>query len=117
MNTNFNGKLVLKNPSRWTDGMLEAINNNKTIQKKLSDSNIIGYITSKIERYNTLYPARHFKGDTIYKAHFIVKDDNLTFFEKIRRILCGGKLGDRYTINNNFHSEQTTIMRINNLKM
>ena len=115
LNTSFSGNLILKHPKLWTEDMLDAISENDTIQERLKNNNIIGNIATKIERNETLYPARHLKGDVLYKMNFIVKRDNLSFFEKLKDLF--GIMSERFDINRHFHSEYTTVKRIKNIKM
>lgn len=113
INTSFSGNLILKNQKLWTKDMLNAVRNNASIQKKLSDYDIIGNISSKIEKKEPSFPSMHRRGDKIYKVNFVVKDIELSFVDKIKDLF--GLAGKKYNINRHFHSESTTVNRINKL--
>lgn len=106
----FSGILRLKNPELWTDGMKAAIAGNKSIQKKLEDNDIIGEISVKVEKKVPQYYSFHHKGDLLYKVNFIAKKDNASIPERLRST-------QKYSINKHYHSEHTTVSRIENLKM
>ncbi len=106
----FAGMLRLKNPELWTDDMISAIADNKSIQKKLEDNDIIGEISVKVEKKVPQYYAFHQRGDLLYKVNFIARKENASFAEKL-------KSAKRYVINQHYHSERTTVKRIEHLEM
>ena len=106
----FAGSLKLKNPELWTDGMKKAIAENKSIQKKLEDNDIIGEISVKREKKLPQYYAFHTKGDLLYKVDFIARKENASLTEKLRST-------KKYTLNQHYHSEYTTVDRIQKLIM
>ena len=111
----FSGKLILKNEQLWTNAMLNAINNNPSIQKKLSDNNIVCKISSKVEKKIPAYLSFHSKGDRIYKVNFVVKKEKPSFVDVIKNIF--NPKNRKYSLNRHFHSESTVISRIEELKM
>ena len=112
---NFGGKLILKHPGLWTNGMKNVIKNNESIQKQLQNYDIVGNISKKIEKRTPSYGSIHTKGDAVYKINFVVKNEDLTFIEKIKDFF--GLTGKKYDVNRHFHSEPTTISRLKNLNI
>ena len=113
MNVSFAGDLYLKNVGAWTPKMIQAINDNKSLQKKLVDYDIIGDISTKKERNVPAYFANHKKGDTIYKVSFTVQEENPSIWTKLKKAFKS----KTYIINRHYHSETTTVDRINKLEI
>jgi len=111
----FAGKLYLKNPELWTPEMKRAIDENESIQKKLRHHDVIGEISAKREKNIPQYYSLHRKGDLIYKAGFLVRKEDATLADKIKGKI--DKTTKRYTLSQHYHSEYTTVDRIQNLKM
>lgn len=112
-NISFGGELYLRNQKHWTDEMKQAVSENKSIQKKLENYNVIGELSAKVEKKDTPYPSRHSKGDMIYKLNFIALKDDVSYFDRIKN----PKSAQKYIVNQHYHSEETTVDRIRNLNM
>ena len=113
-NLNFAGRLYLKNPRLWTPKMKNAIANNQSIQEALKSKDVIGNIATKIEKKSPDFNARHTIGDTLYKVSFDVQDESTSILNKILDKIYPAKT---YPINRHFHSEETTVKRIEKLKI
>jgi len=115
VNTNFSGRLYLKHPEKWTRNIKRAILTNESIKEKLLDYDIIGEIHTKIEKKQPPYYVFHRQGDPIFKIKLTVQDENPTFLEKLKGLFGKKK---QYKINpRRYHSERTTVERIQKLKV
>ena len=90
--------------------MMEAIASNKSIKKKLENYDIVGEISAKVEKKVPKYYSFHHKGDLLYKVNFIARKEDTSMFERVKSI-------QKYPISQHYHSEHTTVQRIENLKM
>lgn len=113
-NVNFLGQLRLKNPKLWTPKMKKAISENEYIQKALLNKDVIGNITTSVEKKSSDFAARHVIGDTLYKVSFEVQDENVSILDKLFN-KTASKV-KKYAINRHFHSEHTTVERIKRFK-
>ncbi len=112
-NLSFCGNLYLHNKKYWTEDMKRAVSENESIQRKLQDHDIIGDLSVKVERLQTYYPARHSKGDLIYKLNFTVQKEGASLMDKLKNSADVKK----YVLCSHYHSEITTVDRIRNLNM
>ncbi len=115
---NFNGQIRLKNPEYWTDAMKKALSENKSVQAKLVNNDIIGEIAAKKE---TKYPpgyARHSIGDLLYRMEITVQsEEKMSFLDKLKHKAKINPKAKTYIINRHYHSEQTTVERLQNLEL
>ena len=115
MNVSFSGQLYLNHPELWTDKMKEAIANNKNIQAKLQHHDIIGEISTKIETKVPPFSSHHYVGDTLYKVSLVVSDGKPSLLQRVKNFFNGSS--NEYIVNKHYHSELTTVNRINRMKM
>ena len=115
INTAFGGQLYLKNPSKWTSRLQYAMENNRTIQETLEKSDIVATISTKVERHTPSPYANHRKGETLYKINLSIKDEAITFFDKLKNALGIGS--EKIALTRRYHSEATILDRISNLDL
>ena len=107
-NTNFSGQLYLKNQQLWTEKMKEAIFNNERIREKLQTNDIVAKISAKKEKNVPNYPSIHKKGQMTYKLKLIFKKETANLGEQLKNIFNPKKI----IINKHYHSEATTVKRL-----